>query len=137
MPHQLISFPIHGDERGSLIACEQYHNIPFDIKRVYYIFDTREGEVRGKHAHRDLQQILICVSGGCRVTVQEHGQKKVYHLQKPTVGLYIAGLVWREMSDFSADCVLLVLADQYFQEDDYIRDYQVFRQLDEEAKEVA
>ena len=134
MPHHLINFTIKGDQRGSLIAAEQNHNVPFDIKRVYYIFDTAPNVVRGRHAHRTLEQIAICVSGSCDINVQEGGMRQTYHLDSPTTGLYIGGVVWREMQHFSPDAVLLVLASAYYDETDYIRDYQEFLQLDQQRK---
>lgn len=122
----LISLQIHGDPRGSLIALEKEHNLPFDVKRVYYIFGTKPGIVRGLHAHRKLKQLLIAVTGSVTVKCEYNGQKKEYTLSRPDEGLLIEGLVWREMRDFSPDCVLIVLADEYYSENDYIRDYQVF-----------
>lgn len=119
----LISFDIHGDERGSLVALENGHNLPFDVKRVYYIFGTRQGVARGFHAHKHLKQVLIAVSGSCRIACEYKDKKENYTLDEPTKGLLIDGLVWREMHDFSQDCVLMVLASDYYDEADYIRDY--------------
>lgn len=121
-----LTFPIIGDNRGSLIALETFQNIPFDIKRVYYIFDTLSGVSRGFHAHRDLKQILICVKGSCRILLDDGKHKKSIILDNPQTGLFIEDLVWREMHDFSEDCVLLVLASEYYDESDYIRNYDIF-----------
>ena len=129
MPVNLIDFQTKGDKRGSLIACEQGHNVPFDIKRVYYIFATKKNVTRGKHAHKKLKQILICVSGSCDVLTEESQVKETYHLDSPNQGLYIDGLVWREMFNFSPDAVLLVLASEYYNEQDYVRSYEEFIQL--------
>lgn len=126
MTAHLISFDIKGDARGSLIALEKEHNVPFDIKRVYYIFDTESGVRRGFHAHKNLKQLAICVKGSCKFLLDDGTNKRVYDLNEPTKGLYIEGLVWREMFDFSPDCVLMVLADAYYDETDYIRDYGSF-----------
>ena len=126
MKSQLINFDIRGDARGSLIALEKEHNVPFDIKRVYYIFDTTDGVRRGFHAHKNLKQLAICVKGSCKFLLDDGTDKNIYDLNKPTKGLYIEGLVWREMFDFSPDCVLMVLADAYYDEADYIRDYANF-----------
>ena len=123
---QLIDFKINGDDRGSLIALEENHNVPFDVKRVYYIFDTKAGVRRGFHAHKNLKQLAICVSGSCKFLLDDGESQKEYELNTPNKGLYIEGLLWREMFDFSEDCVLMVLADNYYDEDDYIRDYQDF-----------
>lgn len=124
--NKLIDFKSMGDARGSLIALEKEHNVPFDIKRVYYIFDTTDGVRRGFHAHKNLKQLAICVKGSCKFLLDDGTDKNIYDLNKPTKGLYIEGLVWREMFDFSPDCVLMVLADAYYDEADYIRDYKIF-----------
>lgn len=126
----LIRFGVFGDKRGSLIALENGHNLPFDVKRVYYIYGTKEGISRGFHAHRKLRQMLIAVSGSVTIKCEYNGQKKEYRLSQPDEGLLIDGLVWREMHDFSSDCVLLVLADEYYSESDYIRDYETFLKED-------
>ena len=122
----LISLQVHGDDRGSLIALENGHNLPFDVKRVYYIYGTKEGVSRGFHAHKKLKQLLIAVSGSAAIKCEYNGSQKEYTLNHPDEGLLIEGLVWREMHDFSPDCVLLVLADDYYNESDYIRDYQMY-----------
>lgn len=124
--HKLIDFKIMGDDRGSLIALEENHNVPFDVKRVYYIFGTKENVRRGYHAHRDLKQLAICVSGSCTFLLDNGKEKETIELMSPTQGLLIEGLIWREMFDFSPDCVLMVLADHYYDESDYIRDYDMF-----------
>ena len=122
----LIPLQIHGDDRGSLIALENGHNLPFDVKRVYYIYGTKSGVSRCFHAHKKLKQLLIAVSGSVTVKCEYNGQQKEYALNRSDEGLLIEGLVWREMYDFFPDCVLLVLADGYYNENDYIRDYQTF-----------
>lgn len=127
----LISLQVHGDDRGSLIALENGHNLPFDVKRVYYIYGTKEGVSRGFHAHKKLKQLLIAVSGRATIKCEYNGSQKEYTLNRPDEGLLIEGLVWREMHDFSNDCVLLVLADEYYNENDYIRDYQTFKKRSE------
>lgn len=124
-----LTFPIIGDNRGSLIALETFQNIPFDIKRIYYIFDTLSGVSRGFHAHQKLQQVLICVKGSCRILLDDGKHKENTILNSPQTGLLIENLIWREMHDFSEDCVLLVLASEYYDESDYIRDYEKFIEL--------
>lgn len=119
-------FRSNGDDRGQLVALEELKNIPFYIKRVYYIYNTIAGVTRGKHAHRKLQQILICVSGSCRIRLDDGYEKKEILLDDPTLGLYISNDTWREMYDFTPDAVLLVLASEYYNVDDYIRDYDEF-----------
>lgn len=124
-----LTFPSIGDSRGSLIALEAFENIPFDIKRVYYVFDTLVDVSRGFHAHRNLKQVLICVKGSCRILLDDGNSKDNIILDNPQSGLFIEGLVWREMHDFSEDCVLLVLASDYYDESDYVRDYVNFLEL--------
>ena len=129
MSVNLISFKTLGDERGSLIALEENYNTPFAIKRVYYIFDTKEGIRRGFHAHTDLKQIAICVKGSCTFVLDNGRKKEEIILDSPNQGLLIEGLIWREMYNFSPDCVLLVLASEHYDESDYIRDYDKFLEL--------
>jgi dTDP-4-dehydrorhamnose 3,5-epimerase-like enzyme len=126
---QIINFPSLGDDRGSLVAIEAKFTVPFEVKRVYYIFETKFGVARGFHAHRELQQVAICVSGKCRMLVADGMQREDVWLDSPTKGLLIGGMVWREMHDFSPDCVLLVLANQHYNEDDYIRSYDEFKRV--------
>ena len=119
-------FQPHGDERGQLIALEEFKDIPFRIKRVYYMYDTAKGVTRGFHAHKKLQQILICIHGSCKIRLDNGKEKKVVPLEKPYEGLYIANNMWREMFDFSPDAVLMVLASEIYDETDYIRNYDEF-----------
>lgn len=123
---QWIHFPPLGDERGSLVALETGKTVPFDIKRVYYIFATQKDVARGFHAHKNLKQIVVCVTGKCRMVLDDSKVRQEIWLDSPTKGLLISDLVWREMHDFSQDCVLLVLASEHYDESDYIRDYQDF-----------
>ncbi|GAB4223634.1 MAG: FdtA/QdtA family cupin domain-containing protein [Francisella sp.] len=126
---ELIKFRVNGDDRGSLISLEQNKNIPFDIKRVYYIFGTKINVKRGFHAHKNLKQVYICVSGSCKVLFDNGIRKKDILLDSPDTGLLITGLEWREIYDFSPDCVLIVLASDYYDENDYIRDYEEFLEV--------
>ncbi len=123
---KLISLKTLGDDRGSLIALEENYNIPFAIKRVYYIFDTKKDVSRGFHAHIHLKQLAICVKGSCTFIVDDGKSKKNVELNSPDQGLLIEGLIWREMHNFSQDCVLLVLASEHYDESDYIREYDDF-----------
>lgn len=125
----LINFEILGDDRGSLIALESNMTIPFEVKRVYYIFGTKIGVSRGFHAHRDLLQIAICVHGKCRILLDDGGQREQVWLDTPTKGLLIGNMIWREMHDFSSDCVLMVLASGHYNPNDYIRDYEKFQTM--------
>lgn len=124
-----IDFPSLGDERGSLVAVEmgQAKSVPFNIKRVYYIYQTEQGVSRGYHAHKQLKQVAICVAGECRVVLDDGITREDVWLDSPTKGLVIEDMVWREMHDFSEDCVLLVLASEHYDEADYIRDYDDFQ----------
>jgi len=126
---KLIDFHVLGDDRGSLVSLEQHRNIPFDIKRVYYIFDTKPDVSRGFHAHRYLEQIVVCVKGSCRFVLDNGEVKEDLLLNSPQQGLYIGHNLWREMHDFSDDCVLLVLASDHYNEDDYMRNYDEFLTL--------
>jgi len=125
----LIDVPSFGDDRGTLCAFEAGKDIPFEIKRVYCIYHTESGISRGFHAHKHLKQVVICVSGSCRFLVDNGKTKQEYILDSPDKGLAIEGLIWREMHDFSSDCVLIILASEHFQESDYIRDYSEFKSL--------
>ncbi|XKG66910.1 FdtA/QdtA family cupin domain-containing protein [Mesobacillus maritimus] len=131
MESKLIHFDVLGDNRGSLIALEEHKNIPFKIKRVYYIFDTKNNVRRGFHAHKNLDQVLIAVKGSCTIHIDNNKVTKEVVLNNQSTGLYIGSLVWREMYDFSDDCVLLVLASDYYNENDYIRNYEQFKTLAE------
>jgi dTDP-4-dehydrorhamnose 3,5-epimerase-like enzyme len=123
---KFVNFPPLGDDRGSLVALEANNTVPFDIKRVYYIFGTQAGVSRGFHAHRNLKQVAVCVTGKCRMIIDNGKERVETWLDSPTKGLLINDLVWREMHDFSDDCVLLVLASEHYDESDYIRDYEFF-----------
>ena len=119
-------FPSHGDARGQLIALEESKDIPFQIKRVYYIYDTKENVARGFHAHKKLKQVLICVSGSCKIRLDNGKESAVVTLAHPSEGLFLSHNIWREMYDFTPDAVLLVLASEHYEESDYIRDYNEF-----------
>lgn len=122
-------FPPHGDDRGQLVAIEAMNDLPFEVKRVYYIYDTLPGVRRGFHAHRNLQQILVCVHGSCKILLDNGHEQENILLDKPYEGLYIANDMWREMYDFSQGAVLLVLASEHYDEVDYIRNYEDFKKL--------
>lgn len=135
---QRIQLDTKGDARGKLIALETLsEQMPFEVKRAYYIFDTTPGTVRGKHAHRNLRQMLICVSGSCVIRCDKgDGSKPVdYLLDWPDQGLLVEGMVWHDMHHFSKGAVLLVLASEHYDLSDYIRDYDQFVK-EVNAKEV-
>lgn len=123
---KLVDFGVLGDERGSLIALESNNQIPFDIQRVYYLYGTKPGVARGFHAHKKLKQLAVCIKGSCRFVMDDGSNKQEVILSTPDKGLLIDAMQWHEMYDFSDDCVLLVLANQPYDELDYIRDYSKF-----------
>lgn len=127
-------FQPHGDERGQLVALEEFKDIPFQVKRVYYMYDTSADVVRGKHAHRRLEQILVCIHGSCKIRLDNGHEKKIVPLERPYEGLYVGSSMWREMYDFSPDAVLMVLASEYYDESDYIRDYDEFLAMVRESE---
>jgi dTDP-4-dehydrorhamnose 3,5-epimerase-like enzyme len=120
--HQVL-----GDERGQLVAIESERQIPFEIKRVFYIYGTKKNNSRGNHAHYKTKQYLISVAGSCKVTLDDgKGNKRTYDLDQPNKGLLQDALIWGTMHDFSEDNVLLVLANDYYKKEDYIIDYNQF-----------
>lgn len=130
-----IDFQSLGDDRGSLVAIEigMDKAVSFDIKRVYYIYHTEQGVSRGYHAHKNLNQVAICVAGQCRFVLDDGRNREEVWLDSPTKGLLIEDLVWREMHDFSKDCILIVLASEHYDESDYIRNYETFKKLVRES----
>ena len=128
---RVLEFPGLGDERGSLVVVEgEGFGAPFDIKRVFYIYGSDDTVVRGKHANRKTEFVLINVAGSSKVKVDNGFETKVYELNRPRMGLYLPTMLWKDMYDFSKDSVLLVLASEHYDGTEYIRDY------DEYIKEV-
>jgi len=128
-PIKLINFKVLGDHRGQLIALEANKQIPFDVKRVFYIYGTQEGVSRGNHSHYKTKQFLVAVNGSCKVTLDNGKEKETYELNKPNLGLFQGALIWGTMHDFSSDCVLMVLADEYYDASDYITNYDKFLEV--------
>ncbi len=125
---KLVNIKSHDDDRGSLISLESSKEVPFDIKRVYYLYNCNS-EKRGFHAHRNLKQFIICVSGSCSIKfVGSHGEAH-YKLDSPTVGVSLSGIVWREIYNFTSDAVLLVLASDFYDDSDYIHSYSEFVEM--------
>lgn len=124
---KLYDFSILGDERGSMVVLDKSSGIPFDIKRVYYLFGMTGGLSRGFHAHKKLHQIVFCISGSCCLVVDDGITKEDVLLDSPNVGIDLPPMLWHEMHDFTADCVLLVVASDEYDEMDYIRDYEEFK----------
>jgi dTDP-4-dehydrorhamnose 3,5-epimerase-like enzyme len=108
--YSLLNFKVHGDHQGKLVALEKSSDFPFDIKRVYYIWDTAHDVIRGKHAHRKLEQVIICSAGSCDFILDNGKKRETVHLNNPSQGLYIKYNIWREFTNFSKDCVVTVLA---------------------------
>ena len=123
---QIVSFEPKGDEKGYLIVLENNKDVPFDVKRSYFIYGTRKGIVRGRHAHRKLKQLLVCVSGSVDIYCEYQDKKETYKLDNPAKGLLLEGLIWHEMLNFSDNAVLMVWADDYYDEADYVRNYEEF-----------
>jgi len=125
---QLLELPIFGDGRGDLVSVEAGKHIPFQIKRVYCLFNLAD-HPRGMHSHRQLQQLAFCVHGSCRFVLDNGTEREDVVLSAPTKGLLIGNLIWREMHDFTDDCVIMVLASEHYDEADYIRDYDTFLEV--------
>ena len=126
MEIERVQLQAHGDNGGMLIALEQDRNVPFVIRRVYYIFATQRGVHRGKHAHRHLNQLAVAVRGSVTFLLDDGSGPVEVVLDDPSHGLMLGRMVWRELHDFSEDCVLMVLADQLYDPADYITDYEQF-----------
>ena len=129
MTTTLQEFKVLGDHRGQLVALEANRQIPFDVKRVFYIYGTQEGVPRGNHSHYKTKQFLVAVNGSCKVTLDNGKEKEIYELNKPNLGLFQDALIWGTMHDFSNDCVLMVLADEYYDASDYITNYDTFLEV--------
>ena len=126
---KLEEFKVLGDHRGQLVALEANRQIPFDVKRVFYIYGTQEGIPRGNHSHYKTKQFLVAVNGSCKVTLDNGKEKETFDLNKPNLGLFQDALIWGTMHDFSGDCVLMVLADEYYNASDYITSYETFLEV--------
>ena len=126
MNYKIMNLDVHGDNRGKLIAIESCIDIPFEIKRVYWIYDTIPEEQRGFHAHKDLEQIIIAIDGSCCFILDDGINRETVWLNRPDVGLYIGPGMWREMKHFSYGCKLMVLASKHYDEKEYIRNYDDF-----------
>ena len=126
---RLIDFPIVHEPRGNLSFIEGQRQIPFDIQRVYYLYDVPGGAVRGGHAHKGLQQVIIALSGSFDVVLDDGSDRTKVSLNRSYHGLYLPNMIWRELENFSSGAVCLVLASAYYEEDDYIRDIAQFRSL--------
>ncbi|EAJ4299654.1 WxcM-like domain-containing protein [Campylobacter coli] len=126
MNYKMLNFNAKSDNRGSLIALENLKEIPFEIKRIYYIYDTKPEFPRGAHAHRELEQVLIMMEGSCELVLNDGKDIKNIILNRPDMGIFIGKNMWREMKNFSYGAKLLVLASDFYNEKEYIRDYEEF-----------
>ena len=135
MDVRMIEFPEHGDERGHLVVLEGNKDIPFEIKRIFYIYGSDSDVVRGKHANRKTKFVLVNVAGTSKVRVEDgRGNEMVISLNRPHTGIYFPEMIWKEMYDFSPDAVLMVLASELYDESDYIRNYDEFLKFVREEK---
>lgn len=127
---RMLEFPQHGDERGHLVIVEGEKDIPFEIKRIFYIYGSDENVIRGAHANKRSEFVLINVVGKSKVKVKDGlGNEIVFSLNRPHTGIYLPKMVWKDMYDFSADSVLLCLASEHYDPEEYIRDYDEFEKL--------
>lgn len=124
--YELINFAVRGNYEGNLVPLEINQDIPFEVKRVYYIWGTHHDVIRGHHAHRKLEQMIICIAGSCDFILDDGQKRKTVHLSSPNQGLYLKSNIWREFTNFSEDCVIVVLASEHYDESDYIRNYDQF-----------
>jgi len=124
---RMIELKLIGDERGSLVICEGEEDIPFRIKRLFYIFGSDKSVMRGNHANRRSEFVLINVAGSSKVRIKDgKGSERIYELNRPNEGIYIPAMIWKEMYDFSADSILLCLASELYDADEYIRNYEQY-----------
>ena len=123
---KIIELPKISDPRGNLSFIEGGQHIPFDIKRVYYLYDVPGGSDRGSHAHKNLHQFIVAMSGSFDVVLDDGKEKKRFHLNRSHYGLYVCPMMWRDLDNFSSGAVCLVLASAHYDEADYIRDYDQF-----------
>jgi dTDP-4-dehydrorhamnose 3,5-epimerase-like enzyme len=123
---KIVELPKISDPRGNLTFIEANVHIPFDIKRVYYLYDVPGGAERGGHAHKGLSQLIVAMSGSFDIILDEGGEKKRFHMNRSYQGLYICPMIWRELDNFSSGSVCMVLASNHYDEADYYRDYQEY-----------
>lgn len=123
----IVHLPKIHNQAGNITALENNKNIPFDIKRVYYLYDVPGGAERGGHGHKKLEQFIIALSGSFDVLIDDGTSKKIVHLDRPYIGLHIIPGIWRELLNFSSGAICLVLASEKYEESDYLRDFEAFK----------
>lgn len=123
---KIVNLPKIQDQRGNLTFIESGNHIPFDIKRVYYLYDVPGGSSRAAHGHKNLHQLMIAMSGSFDVTLDDGNEKKTFHLNRSYFGLYIPPMLWRDLDNFSSGAVCMVLASDFYDEEDYYRSYENF-----------
>lgn len=123
---RLIDFPVIGRPEGNLTFVEATRHVPFEIRRIYYLYDVPGGAMRGGHGHKALEQVFIAMSGSFDIELDDGVERKKYHLNRSYYGVYVAPMMWRELDNFSSGSVCLVLASDYFDENDYFRRYEDF-----------
>jgi len=126
MNYKIIDTKVFGDERGKLVSFEEGINCPFDVKRAFYVFDTKGDIARGCHANRDSEFLLIAINGSCKVKIDDCKTQEIVELSNPHTALYLGKMMWKEMYDFSYNGTLLVLASTKYNENEYVRDYEEF-----------
>lgn len=131
---KIIELPKITDQRGNLTFIESGRHMPFEMKRIYYLYDVPGGAARAAHGHRNLHQLMISLSGSFDVTLDDGKEKKVFHLNRSYYGLYIPPMMWRDLDNFSSAAVCMVVASDFYDESDYFRDYNDFLAAAEKAK---
>jgi len=131
---KVVELPKITDPRGNLTFIEGGRHVPFQIQRVYYLYDTPGGAERGGHAHKDLHQLIVAMSGSFDVVLDDSRQKKRFHLNRSYYGLYVCPMIWRELDNFSSGSVCMVLASNFYDEHDYYRDYLEFIKVLKQTK---
>lgn len=127
--YKVINFEIHSDNRGNLTSLSENQEIPFKIKRIYYTWDMPNDAIRGGHAHKNLDEVMVCLHGSCDFVLDDGKEKITVTLDKPNKGLYIKANLWRDFRNFSKDCVVILIASELYDTEDYIRDYEEFLKI--------
>jgi len=133
--YKVIDFEVHPDERGKLTAVSEMKEIPFEIKRIYYTWDMPKEAIRGGHAHKVLDEVMICLRGSCDFVLDDGKEKITITLDRPNKGLYVSAHLWRHFTNFSPDCVVMLIASDYFHPEDHVKDYNEFLKLRAEDEE--